>query len=97
MSMNQLGNLKRKKGRFVHFPLDDYMIEAAIDTGFIKDATELRYAVIDSVSKKTMNVKFVLDRIVRSRPESKHHAIMKQVFHLEFPYDPDLWIDTTSD
>lgn len=95
MSINQLGALRRKRDRFLRMPIGGKILEEAIATGFIKGNWDLRYAITRKVTKKTMVVEFVLAEVERSKREPMD--ILKKVFVLEFPYDPDLWIDTTSD
>lgn len=96
MSVCQLGHLKRKRDRFLSFPLSGKILDDAIATGFIKDLTDLRYAITRKVTRKTMVVEFVLMDVKAAR-ESGPNTVLKQVFVLTFPYDPNLWIDTTSD
>ncbi len=95
MSISQLGHLKRKRDRFLRMPISGKILEEAVATGFIKGVWDLRYVITRKVTKKTMTIEFVLDEVERS--DRVPTDILKKVFVIEFPYDPGLWIDTTSD
>jgi len=95
MSACQLGDLKRKRDRFLYMPITGKALEEAIATGFISGHSDLRYAITRKVTKKTMVIEFVLDEVRRST--QCPGAVLKHVFVLTLPYDPELWIDTTGD
>lgn len=96
MSGCQLGDLRRKRDRFLWMPFDGKILEDAIATGFIKSLADIRYAITRKVTKKTMVIEYVLYPIKRAR-RGGPNTVLKRVFVLEFPYDPTLWIDTTAD
>lgn len=94
MSVCQLGDLKRKRGRLLAFPLAQGVLGAAIATGFIRDGTDLRCAVTRQVTRKIMVIEYTLYGVRYSR-KGGPFSVLTRVFSLTFPYDPTLWIDTT--
>lgn len=96
MSSIQLKYIKGDlRGRFLLFPLSGAVREAVVGTGFVQDDWDLHHAVIRRATEDALDVEFVLDAYERSQQTPR--VVLKKVFVMRLPRDPELWIDTTND